>query len=85
MWDPVRARRLAEEPSAAAVAALLRGMLPVSDLLTLAEAADLLHVSVRTMQRLVAERQVRVVMVRSKRRVTAAELERFVKTRERLA
>lgn len=57
----------------------------MSQLLTIAEAAEVLHVSRRTVQRLIAARELRVVKVRRSTRVSADELARYAKARERLA
>jgi len=57
----------------------------MSELLTLTEAARVLNVSVRTVQRLIADRQIKVVKVRRSTRVAVDELARFAKARERLA
>jgi excisionase family DNA binding protein len=57
----------------------------VSALLTIAEAARALNVSTRTVQRLIADRQIKVVKVRRSTRVTADEVARYAKARERLA
>ena len=58
----------------------------MSELLTLEEAGRRLGgVSKRTIQRLIADRQLKVVKVRRTPFVTIDELERYVKARQRLA
>jgi excisionase family DNA binding protein len=57
----------------------------MSELLTIEETCDRLRVSRSTVYRLIAERQLKVVKVRRSTLVSAAEIERYVKTRERLA
>lgn len=58
----------------------------MSELLTLEEAGRRLGgVSKRTVQRLIADRQLKVVKVRRSSFVTLDELERYVKARQRLA
>lgn len=46
------------------------------------EAADLLHVSTKTVYRLIASRQLTAIRIGSLRRVTPAALNQFLKRRE---
>ena len=57
----------------------------MTDLLTIAETGKLLHVSPRTVQRLIAAREIKVVKVRGATRITPDEVTRYAKARERLA
>jgi excisionase family DNA binding protein len=57
----------------------------MSELLTIKEAGERLRVSPRTVQRLIADRQIKVVKIRRSSFVTLDELERYVKARQRLA
>ena len=56
----------------------------MSALLTIAETAHALNVSTRTIRRLIADHQLRIVKVRGSTRVSADEVARYAKARERL-
>jgi excisionase family DNA binding protein len=55
----------------------------VSALRTIAEAAELLRVSRRTVYRLISEKKLRVTKVRGSSFISDAELERYMKAAER--
>jgi excisionase family DNA binding protein len=57
----------------------------MSELLTIAQAAQALNVSARTVQREIAARRLKVVKVRGATRLAVDELARYAKERERLA
>jgi len=57
----------------------------VTELLTLSDVAQRLHVSLRTVRRLVAAGQLRVIRVGRRPLVTSGEFEAFVAGRRRVA